>query len=79
MQPFLDRISEARNTRAAEKGLLDNGKEMHLYAILDPITIMKMREKGIDIYSGDKDMQRKMFDEINANYPKCKVTDKTHR
>jgi hypothetical protein len=79
MQPFLDRVAEARNTNAASKGLMDNGKEMHLYAILDPITILQMRAKGIDIYSADKDMQRRMFDEINANYPLTKVTTKTHR
>lgn len=79
MQPFVDRIAEARNTGVAEKGLFENGKEFHLYAVLDPITIMQMRAKGIDIYSKDKTMQRKMFDEINANYPACKVTKRTHR
>lgn len=80
MQAFVDRVAEARNTRAADKGLFEKGKDFHLYAILDPITIMQLRSKGIDIYkTRDKAMMRKMFDEINANYPKCKVTEKMHR
>lgn len=79
IEHYLKQTSEARATRRNDKGLMDNGREFHLYAQLDPIVMLELYQKGIDIYSSDKEMQRRMFDEINANYPWCKVTDKTHR
>ena len=45
---------------------------------LTPIVQIELRKKGIDIYSKDPAMLRRMFAEINTNYPYCKVTDKTH-
>lgn len=78
-QAYVDRVAETRNSGAAEKGLMEKGKEFHLYAVLSPIMLLEMRAKGIDVYSTDPAMNKKMFDEINANYPKAKVTMRTHR
>ena len=75
---FFARNTEARNTGATDKGLLENGKEFHCYASLTPIVQIELRQKGIDIYSSDPTMMKRMFREINRNYPWCKVTAKNH-
>lgn len=76
---FFKRNAEVRNTGITDKGLMDNGREFHFYASILPVVQIEMRNKGIDIYSTDPTMQRRMFDEINANYPWCKMTTKNHR
>lgn len=78
LQPFFARNAELRNTGGTDKGIMENGKEFHFYASLTPIVQIELRKKGIDIYSKDPAMIRRMFAEINANYPYCKVTDKKH-
>lgn len=78
LQPFVDRVAEVRAVGEAEKGIFEKGKEMHLHAVLDPITIIKMREKGIDIYSKDPAMQRRMFQAIESDFAYCKVNSKKH-
>jgi hypothetical protein len=70
---------EARNTQACDKGIMENGKEFHWYCSIPPVVQIELRNKGIDIYSKDKAMIRRMFAEINAHYPYLKMTDKTHR
>ena len=79
LEAFFARNAQARNTGATDKGLMDNGREFHFYASIPPTVQIELRTKGIDIYSSDPAMQRRMFDEINANYPYLKMTDKVHR
>src|SRR5688572_22952121 len=76
LQPLLSRNAELRNTGATDYGI--KGEFWH-YASIPPVVQLELRRKGIDIYSKDKTMIRRMFDEINANYPALKVTQKAHR
>jgi hypothetical protein len=78
LEMFFARNAEARNTGACDKGLMEGGKEFHFYASLTPIVQIELRQKGIDIYSKDPTMIRRMFAEINKNYPYCKMTAKHH-
>jgi hypothetical protein len=78
LEAFFGRNMEARNTRVCDKGVLDNGREFHFYASLTPIVQIELRNKGINIYSKDPTMIRRMFQEINKNYPNCKMTFKKH-
>lgn len=79
-EPFLRATAEARNTGSADANpIFKKEKEMHCYATLDPIVMLELRAKGIDIHSKDPAMQRRMFQEINENYPYCKVTTRVHR
>jgi len=76
IDPFLKATAETRATGRASKGLMDNGREFHHYASLDTIVMLELRKKGIDIYSKDKSMMKRMFHEINTNYPHCIVDPK---
>lgn len=78
-EAFFRRNNEARNTHACDRGVMENGKEFHWYCSIPPVVQIELRNKGINIYSKDPAMIRRMFDEINANYPMCKMTDKVHR
>lgn len=53
----------------AKKGIRDSWQ---LYAKLPPIVILQMRAKGIDVFN--RDHQKRMFEEINTNYPHLKMT-----
>jgi len=75
VDPSLRYAAEARATRAFD----GKGREMRMYATLPPVVQMELRQKGINIYSKDPAMIRRMFAEIDANYPRCKTTDKVHR
>ena len=79
-QPFMDDMAETRAIASdkTRKGLFDNGREMHLHAVLDPVTMVKLRNSGIDIYSKDPAMQRRMFLAIERDYAYCKVTNRKH-
>ena len=76
VEPMLDRARELRNSGEADNGIK---KSFWLYAELPPVVILEMKNKGIDIYSKDPTMIRRMFDEINANYKRFKTTYKSHR
>lgn len=78
-EAFFRRNNEARATRTCDRGIMENGKEFHWYCSIPPVVQIELRNKGIDIYSKDPTMIRRMFDEINENYPQCKMTDKHHR
>ena len=78
-EAFFRRNMEARATRTCDRGIMENGKEFHWYCSIPPVVQIELRNKGIDIYSKDPAMIRRMFDEINVNYPQCKMTDKNHR
>jgi hypothetical protein len=71
---LLKETAEARAT-----GQYDSPrKEFKFYASLPPVVQIALRAKGIDIYSQDPTMIRRMFAEIDANYPLLKMTEKRH-
>jgi hypothetical protein len=73
VQPILDMTAEARNTNAADIGIK---KDIWFYCTI-PVTVQyEMLNKGINIFN--KDHTAKVLEEINANYPKLKLTNKTH-
>lgn len=78
LDAYFRAVAETRNTRRCDRGLMDGGMELHAYASLPPVVQIELRAKGIDIYSKDPVMIRRMFAEINANYPHCKLTHKRH-
>lgn len=73
VEPLLDRNREARNTRFYE-----GQREFTLYCSIPPIVQIELKQMGIDIYSKDPTMIKKMFQTINSKYPYLKVTDKKH-
>lgn len=79
VEAYLATMMETRNIDSTRKGLMDGGREFHLYATIPMIVQLELMEKGIDIFSDDPAVQRRMFDEINKNYPYCKATYRTHR
>lgn len=73
VQPTLDLAAEARNTNAADIGIK---KDLWFYCKI-PVTVQyALLNKGINIF--DKNSTAKVLEEINANYPKLKMTNKTH-
>jgi hypothetical protein len=70
VEPVLDRANEVRNEFGKNTGDMKNGWWM--YASIPPIVICQMRAKGINIF--DKGDQKRMFEEINTNYPHLKMT-----
>ena len=77
-EAFFRRNAEARNTGSCDKGIMENGQEFHWYCSIPPVVQIELRTKGIDIYSKDPAMIKRMFAEINQNYPLLKMTDKHH-
>lgn len=74
VQPHLDAAARMRNTGSADEAWKENGATM--YASL-PVTIVhEMLKKGINIF--DQNDMPKVLEEINANYPYFKLTDKHH-
>lgn len=78
-EAFFRRNAELRATKATDRGIMESGKEFHFYCSIPPVVQIELKNKGVDIYSKDPAMIRRMFDEINTHYPWCKVTDKVHR
>jgi len=70
VQPVLDFANWARNEAGLNKQGIDEG--WWLYAKIPPIVQIQMHAKGIDI--GNPDHQKRMFEEINRNYPHLKCT-----
>jgi hypothetical protein len=74
VEPLLRQTAENRRT-----GLADGPhKEFKHYCDIPAVVQLELRKKGIDIYSKDPSMIRRMFQEINRNYPKLKNTWKVH-
>lgn len=74
VEPLLSRAAEDRNT-----GKYDTPrKEFKLYAALPPVVQIALRNQGIDIYSKDPAMIRRMMQTINRDYPYLKSTWKMH-
>jgi len=78
LEGYFAMTAEARNTDRMRKGMMDGGRELHMYASIPEVVQIELRNKGIDIYSKDPTMIRRMFKEINTNYPMCKVTNRSH-
>jgi hypothetical protein len=73
VQPTLDLATEARNTKATDQGIKN---DMWLYCKI-PVTVQhELLKKGINVFN--KDHTAKVLEEINANYPKLKMTNKHH-
>jgi hypothetical protein len=72
--PLLSQTMENRNT-----GKYDSARrEFKMYASLPPVVQIELKNKGIDIYSKDPAMVRKMLQTINRDYPYLKSTWKVH-
>jgi len=74
VEPLLDHTADLRNSRIYD----ERGREFNLYCKIPPVVQLKLRQMGINIYSKDPEMIRKMFQAINAHFPYLKVTNKHH-
>ena len=77
VEPYLKRTEFLAKTGATDEAWRKN--EFTLYAELPPVVQLELKNKGIDIYSKDPSMIRRMLDEINVNYKRFKTTTKVHR
>lgn len=73
VQPLLDRNKAMANEGVMDKGIKENWWH---YCDIPAVVELELRKKGIDIYNPDHG--KRMFQEINANYPYLKRTHKTH-
>lgn len=69
----MDYLHEVRASRNTDKGIKES---FWLFAELGPIEQIELRQKGLDIYSKDPTMIKRVCQEIQANYPKCMTTEK---
>jgi len=73
VQPLLDRNKEWANTGTKDVGIK---KDLWHYASI-PITVQyELLKKGINIHNPDD--HKRMFEELNVNYPALKTTHKNH-
>jgi hypothetical protein len=70
VEPVLDFAKAISNEVGMNRG--DIKKGWWLYAKLPPIVILQMRAKGIDVF--DQNDQKRLFQEINREYPHLKCT-----
>lgn len=70
VEPNLDRAKSLANEDEYRRLGIKEG--WYHYAQLPPIVILQMRAKGIDVFN--RDHQKRMFEEINTNYPHLKAT-----
>lgn len=75
IKKFLDRVQRKRNDDDATRKGIKNG--FWHYATLQPLEILNLKKKGIDIFNPDH--TKAMLKEINTNYPYTKATTKWHR
>lgn len=69
-------LIEAQKIRRREGHDREIGGHMRLVANLDAVTIMKMKDKGIDIFNArTKREQQAVLREIETNYPHLKATE----
>jgi hypothetical protein len=73
VEPVLDFAKAISNEVGMNRG--DIKKGWWLYAKLPPIVILQMRAKGIDVF--DQNDQKRLFQEINREYPHLKCTTGT--
>jgi hypothetical protein len=70
VEPVLDWTKAVANEVGMNREDIKRG--WWLYAKLPAIVILQMRAKGINVY--DQNDQKRMFEEINTNYPYLKTT-----
>ena len=74
VQPVIDFTRAAANEVGVNHE--DIRKGWWLYAKIPPIVELQLRAKGINIY--DKNDEKRLFAEINTNYPHLKCTTGNH-
>lgn len=77
VEPYLKRTEFLARTGATDAAWKKH--DFTLYAELPPVVQLELKNKGIDIYSKDPTMIRRMMDEINTKYKRFKTTEKVHR
>lgn len=72
LKPFLERMKKARqfSSETWSKGVKE---EWMKYCSIPAVTIMELKNKGIDIFNPDD--EKRMLQEINRNYPALKTVD----
>ncbi len=70
VEPVLDFTKACANEAGLNRE--DIKKGWWCYAKLPPIVILQMRAKGINVFNQND--QKRMFQEINENYPHLKMT-----
>lgn len=71
---FLSALQERRNKEDSAAGIKENWWH---YCSIPEIVQLELHAKGIDVLNPAH--SKRVFDEINANYPYLKLTNKTHR
>lgn len=78
LRGWKDMTAEARNTGRMEKGVFDGGREFECaYSIPNEVEV-ELLKKGINIHSKDPQMIKRMFQELDANYPYTKMNGKKY-
>jgi len=73
VKPLIDRNQAWANSGAKDAGIKSG---MWHYASIPPLVQLELLKKGINIYRSED--HKKMFAELNANYPQLKTTHKRH-
>ena len=73
VEPLLDQCKEAANWGLTDQGIKRN---FWHYAEIPVTQVLELKKRGIDIF--DRNCTKRMFQEINTNFPHLKVTSKTH-
>jgi len=74
LQPVLDYIDRRRNSKDMDRGIKHDWWH---YCMIPAEVELELRQKGINIYK--KEQTNELLKEIDQNYPKLKLTRKTHR
>ena len=74
VQPSLDWAKKQRNNGLNDPGGKHDKSDIKHYATIPTHVELALRDKGINIW--DKNDQKKMFREIETNYPLSKVTSR---
>ncbi len=73
-QPYLDTAAGFRNSGLTDDNWKKTGAT--LYAMIPWGVVLALGDKGIDVFNPNN--AKRVFDEINSNYPHLKTTDKHH-
>ena len=73
VQPLLDYCAALRN-----EGIHSPKDELWHWAKIPNVVALDLRRKGIDIFSNDQDVLRRVRREINRNYPYLKTSYAKH-
>ncbi|MGH7745046.1 MAG: hypothetical protein ACREQ5_09640 [Candidatus Dormibacteria bacterium] len=74
VEPLLDYTKAMSNAGdISKRGIQES---WWLYAKLPPIVILQLRAKGIDVFN--KNDEKRMFEEINTEFPHLKCTTGQH-